>query len=85
MNAANKKVRSVLSCVGCHSADVITESQILVMDNLLSHGGDVLMQGVTGKAVLDRAQIEGRTQAAGIFMNWEKCRLYIGARRSQTV
>ena len=85
MNAANKKVRSVLSCVGCHSADVTTESQILVMDNLLSHGGDVLMQGVTGTAVLDRAQIEGRTQAAGFFMNWEKCRLYIGARRSQTV
>ena len=85
MNAANKKVRSVLSCVACHSADVTTESQILVMDILLSHGGDVLMQGVTGKVVLDRAQIEGRTQAAGSFMNWEKCRLYIGARRSHTV
>ena len=85
MNAANKKVRSDLSCVGCHSADFITESQILVMDNLLSHGGDDLMLGVTGTAVLDRAQIEGRTQAAGFFMTWEKCRLYIGARRSHMV
>ena len=55
------------------------------MDNLLSHGGDVLMLAVTGTAVLDRAQIEGRTQAAGLFMTWEKCRLYLGARRSQTV
>ena len=85
MNAANKKGRSALSWVACLSADVTTESQILVMDIVVSHGGDVLMQGVTGKVVPDRAQIEGRTQAAGSFMNWEKCRLYRGARRSHTV
>ena len=85
MNAANKKGRSALSFAACPSADVTTESQILVMDILLSHGAEVLMKDVTGKTVLERAQIEGRTEAADSLMNWEKWRFYIGARRSHTV
>ena len=64
MNAANKKGCSALSFVACLSADVTTESQILVMDILLSHGGDVVMQDVTGKTVFERAQIVDRTEAA---------------------
>ena len=74
VNAANKKGRSALSFAAPPSTDGATrrESQILVMDILLSHGADVHMKDITGKTALERAQIEGHTEVAAFLKNLDK-------------
>ena len=66
VNAANKKGRSALSFAVCPSNDGGTrrESQIPVMEHLLSHGADVCMRDVRGRTVLQQAWLEGRAEVA---------------------
>ena len=57
VNAANKKGCSALSFAASPSDDGATrrESQIPVVDYLLSHGADVHMRDITGRTALQRA------------------------------
>ena len=74
VNAANKKGRTALSFAVCPSNDGGTrrESQIPVMEHLLSHGADVCRKDVRGRTVLEQALIEGRAKAADSLRSAQK-------------